>query len=312
MPRRFIITTKPPATLKPPTRKPAGRPTSKPSVGKTPPREVKSFAIVPWTGANEGEKIIAYGPSGIGKTTLAAMAPTPVFLGVDDGGRKIVNPITGKLINKVDGIETFQDVRDALQAPGLFDQVETIVIDTITKLEELMQHFAILNITFKGAKVQSFRQFGWDGPEVLVDQFRLLMSDLDSHTRAGRNVILLAQQGQIRRSSASTDDYLEDGPFISHTNRYSAREELKQWADHVLRIGYLNLQVHREKDAKAGKVVSEGTERAIFSAGAQHFTAKSRPINGHQIPDVISFEALTDDSLWQYIFGGAVAEKGGD
>lgn len=305
------MATKPPSRKsKPPN--PKGKPGLKPGVPSRKEHKPKSFNIALWTGEDEGEKIVLYGKSGIGKTTLASTAPNPVFIGVDDGGRKITNPLTGDPIQVVSGVETFQDVRDALAQKNLFPKDCTIVIDTLSKMEELIQNHVIATTTVNGQRVTSFRKFGWDGDRYTLDQIRLLLADLDQHTRVGRNAILLCQQGQIKVANAEGSDYLEDGPFLQHRSDCSAREEVKQWADHVLRIGYLDLEVAVEKGAKAGKVVSEDATRAVFSGGAQHFTAKSRPVNGRRIPPVISFESEQDTSLWQYLFEGAVAEEGGE
>lgn len=266
-------------------------------------RQAKSFSVAPWTGAGEGEKIVLYGKSGIGKTTLAAMAPNPVFIGIDDGGRKITNPLTGQPVLAVHGIETFHDVRDALGQTDLWPEGCTVVIDTLTKMEELIQAYIMETVTQNGQRVTSFRKYGWDGDRHILDAYRLLLNDLDVLSRKGRNVLLLCQQGQIRVANAEGADYLEDGPFLQHRNDCSTREEVKQWADHVLRIGYLDLSVVKDDHkAKAGKVVSEDATRAVFSGGAQHFTAKSRPVNGERIPTVISFESESDNALWQFLF----------
>jgi hypothetical protein len=306
-----MVPSKPPKSTKPP--KASGKPrksspskvskASKP--GRKADRPAKSFKIIPWSGSDEGEKIVLYGKSGIGKTTLAALAPNPVFIGVDDGGRKIGHPVTGEPVQVVEGIEDFQDVRDALAQDELWPEGCTIVVDTLTKMEEWIQNYVLETTTVNGKHVTSFRKFGWDGDRYTLDQVRNLLTDLDRHSRAGRNVILLCQQGQIRVANAEGSDYLEDGPFLQHRNDCSAREEVKQWADHVGRVGYLALEVATEKGSKAGKVISDDATRAVFTGGAQHFTAKSRPINGNRIPPVISFEEPTDGSLWDYIFGDA-------
>jgi len=304
--------TPPKALTTPP--KPAGRPVvSKSKPGPVSARPPRTFSVKSWTGAGEGEKVLLYGKSGIGKTTLAAMAPSPIFIGVDDGGRKIVNPKTGTPIQVVDGIECFQDIRDALHQDDLWPDGCSVVLDTLTKVDSEWAPAHILeHVTINGARASSFRKFGWDGDRHTLDFIRLLLVDLDAHARKGHNVILLCQQGQIRVANSEGADYLEDGPFLQHRNDCSVREEVKQWSDHVLRIGYLDMTVHVEKGAKAGKVVSQGTERAIFSAGAQHFTAKTRPVNGHPLPAVIGFEDETDDSLMQFLFHGATVGEGGD
>ena len=76
----------------------------------------KTFRIEKWDGTKSGEKIIIYGDHGRGKTTLASMAPKPVFIGLDDGGRKLHHPITGEQLNYIPDVETFEDVRGALNA----------------------------------------------------------------------------------------------------------------------------------------------------------------------------------------------------
>lgn len=294
----------------PPKRKPKGKPLvpkSKPTSRKR-ERAPKNFSVEAWTGEGEGEKLVVYGKSGIGKTTLAAMAPNPIFIGVDDGGRKIQNPLTNEPVQVVRGVEDWQDVRDALHS-DIWPEGSTVVLDTLSKAEEWIQQYVVENITINGQRVTSFRKFGWDGDRHCLDQVRLLLTDLDSLARKGRNVILLCQQGQIKVANAEGSDYLEDGPYLQHRADCSAREEVKQWADHVLRIGYLDMQVAVEKNAKAGKVSGDET-RAVYSGGAQHFTAKSRPVNGYRIPPIVSFDDESDNAIWQFIFEGARLEDG--
>ena len=96
----------------------------------------KTFKVEPWTGENEGEKIVGYGDTGMGKTTLFSMLPSPIFIGLDDGGRRIVNPKTGDAIQHIPDIKTYQDVRDVLHQVDLFPAGSSCVIDTITLLRD--------------------------------------------------------------------------------------------------------------------------------------------------------------------------------
>ena len=90
----------------------------------------KTFQVATWGSDDEGEKIIMYADSGMGKTTLASMLPTPTFAGLDDGGRKIRHPITGEKLKYIPGVETFSDFRMAIQQQDLFNDYETLVVDT--------------------------------------------------------------------------------------------------------------------------------------------------------------------------------------
>lgn len=280
---------------------------TKPSASAPPAHKPKTFSIAPWSDTTEGEKIIIYGKTGDGKTTLASMAPNCVFIGLDDGGRKIPDPRTGQPVNAIPGIASFQDVRDALHQDSLFAPNASLVIDTMTKLEAVMEPHIFQHYPASGGKkATKMRDYGWDGPAHQLDLIRLILSDLDAHVRAGRNVILLAQMGQVTVANSAGLDYLEDGPKLQHNKQYSARTEVCEWADHVLKIGYQDFNVTRENEKqKAGKVENGDATRVIHSGGAPHFIAKSRPIGGNRIPPVIAFATPADDTLWKFIFEGA-------
>lgn len=291
---------------------PAKPPMQKPNVMKPTPASAhvaKTFSVTPWAGKNEGKKVTIYGKSGSGKTSLAALIENAIFIGIDDGGRTI-KQADGTDLMVIPGIESYQDVRDALRQKNLFPDGSTAVIDTMTKLEELQEPYIFQHNTLKGgAKATSMRAFGWDGPSLQLDCLRLILTDLEGLVRRGINVVLLCQLAQIRVANAEGLDYLEDGPKLLHNNQYSSRTELCEWSDHVFRIGYTDMNVQKENEkAKVGKVVSSDATRAVFTGGAQHFIAKSRPVDGYRIPSVIGFESAQDDSLWQFMFKGARAE----
>jgi hypothetical protein len=281
-------------------------PTSaKPATARTP---AKTFSIATYAEANEGQKIVLYAPTGLGKSTLASTAPSPVFLAFDKNAR-IVNPITGVAVNMIPGLESFQDLRDALHQKGLFPEGSTIVLDTITKAEAAAEQYIFANYKLKQGQATHMRAYGWDGPGHQLDVMRLLLSDLDPHVATGLNVILLAQQGQATLSNAEGVDYLQDGPRLAHTKQYSSRLEVSEWADHVLRIGYLDFEVRLDNDkARVGKASGSQT-RAIYSGGAAHYLAKTRLIKGKRLPPTISFSEPGDDSLWSMIFRGAIPEQ---
>lgn len=305
----------------PPSKPPAGKPATPPKMPSSKPAPTaaykpKTFSVAPWTDAGQGEKIVVYGPSGNGKTTLASMSPNPIFIGVDDGGRKIRNPKTGEPVRAIgdadNPVETFRDIRDAVNQHDLFPVGSTLVIDTITKAEVLGEHYTFETVKTEGGKTATgIEDYGYGkGYRFLTETMRLLLTDLDALVRRGVNVILLAQQGQATVANLEGTDYLEDGPKLYHSkNGTGVRSEFCEWADHIFRIGHSNVSVAKA-NAKATKgKVSGSTERVIFTAKELHFVAKSRPIDGYNIPAVVSFESQQDDSIWQYVFEGARAAE---
>lgn len=304
---------RPPAPTKPPAPTPVRPPpppvNARPAAVRVP---TKTFAISTQPSGTEGEKIVIYAKTGNGKTTLASMAPNPVFLSFDKSTAKIINPKTKAACQIISGITGYQDVRDVLHQVNLFPDGCSIVIDTLSKLEAVAEQYIFDNYPApgkQGGRATHMRAYGWDGPAHQTDLIRLLLSDLDPHVEAGRNVILLCQQGQVKIPHSAGMDYLEDGPKLSHNNQTSSRMEVCEWADHVLRIGYQDFEVHADNDkARVGKAGGSMT-RAIFSGGAAHYVAKTRPIDGKTLPAVISFSEPQDDSLWLMMFEGAIPDS---
>lgn len=289
--------------------KPAAPPpaSAKPAAAKGP---TKTFSIGVHSADTDGAKVILYGKTGNGKTTLASLRENVIFLSMTDGQQKVINPITGKECPVVQGLRDFQDVRDALHQGNLFPDKCSICIDTVTRLEAASERYIFDNYPApgkQGGKATSMRAYGWDATAHQLDVMRLLISDLDPHVSAGRDIILLAQQAQVKISTSAGLDYFEDGPKLSHNNQYSSRMEVCEWADHVLRIGYQGFDVTtRDDKARVGKVVEGDLQRAVFAGGQAHFLAKTRLINGKRLPPIISFASETDDSLWQFLFHGGI------
>jgi len=313
------MASKPPSRSKPtpaPSRsKPASK-LAKPNRSK-PGRDehvAKSFSVAPLTGDNEGEKVLVYAKSGTGKTTLASQVENNVFIPLDDGARKIHNPLTGKPVDAIAGVESWADLRDAVQqAPSLIPEGGTLTLDTITRAQPLAEAWVVANVKLeKGGYARNLEAFGFGkGYRHVLEQFRCLLSDLDKVIRSGRNVILVAQLDQTIVANPAGVDYYEEVPKLIENKQGPVRTEVCEWCDQIMRLGYLNMDIEKDTaESRVGKVNGDA-ERAIFTGGAQHFIAKSRPIKGHRLPPVVSFEHEGDNSIWQYLFHGAVSEEEG-
>jgi len=268
----------------------------------------KTFGIKTWDGGLQGEKMLVYGKSGMGKTTLASMAPRPVFIGLDDGGRKIRNPKTNEALRFVDGITTFDDVRDVLRSTSLFENNKTIVIDTVTALEFLCTAHVIKTVPAKdNVPATNIESYGWGkGYRHLLDFMSLILQDCDALVKVGKNILFLAQNQLARQSNAEGDDYLADMPSL-YCGKWSVADRYIEWADHVLIIRDVGLAVGKDKKVKGGQ------DRAVFTIKQPYYAAKSRPlVDGSHLPEAISFASAEDDSLWTFLFGGKQDETKAD
>lgn len=301
--------TKPPAPKPtPPVIKPAGSKPPTSSKPATAPRAAKTFSIVTYGDSKEGEKVILYGPSGGGKTSLAATTPNPVFFPIDDGARKIIHPVTGAELRAIRGVESLEDMRDALRQHNLFNEGDTAVIDTITKVQDDFGIPYTLKTVKKekGGDAQNVEDYGYGkGYTHLLGSMRLLLPDFDNLIRKGVNVLLLAQTANSRVANAEGTDYIQEGPKLHQDSNVSIRSEFCAWADHVLRIGHGNFTVARANDkATKGKISGDST-RLIYTQPRLHFIAKNRCMPFGRVPEIVSFDSPSDDSIWQFVFKGA-------
>jgi len=181
------------------------------------------------------------------------------------------------------------DMMDALKAPG-WDRVKTIVIDSLTKAEELAIESTLKWIPHeKGHKCQRLEDYGYGkGFSHVFDTFLPLLNLLDSHTHAGRHVILICHDCTTNVPNPAGEDWLRYEPRLQSptSGKASIRLRVREWADHVLFLGY---DVAVDKD---GKGQGSGT-RTLYPVELPHCMAKSRTC-GEAIP-------LNGSNVWNHI-----------
>jgi len=224
---------------------------------------------------NAGHRIVVYGPGGIGKTTLSAQAPGNVaFFDLDDSLPRLRTGLgeTAKQIRPVPGIESWSDLRETLQADG-WESISTIVIDSLTKAEELAVTHTLENVPHeKGHRVRRLEDYGFGkGYQHVFDVFLPLLADLDRHCRAGRHVVLICHDCTSTVPNPAGEDWLRYEPRLQSpkSGRASIRLRVREWADHVLFLGY-DVDVNEH-----GKGRGAGT-RTLYPAELPHCMAKSR------------------------------------
>lgn len=182
-------------------------------------------------------RYVVYGPEGVGKSSLAADAPNPIFLDVDDGSAGL--DVARYTFRDGPGGHvplTYAEVIEALDdlAANPHD-FKTLVIDTADRLEALMWKHILKResqpsaLNKSGKEFHSIEEFGYGkGYQLAVDEWRDLCRRLDLlRTHRGMTVVILAH-AQIRTfKNPEGDDY----------DRYSLRIHekaggfLREWAD---------------------------------------------------------------------------------
>ncbi len=169
-----------------------------------------------------------YGPEGVGKSSLAADAPKPLFIDVEGGADNI--DVARYMFRDEEGghvprsyAEVVAAIEDLIANPG--HGHETLVLDTIDALEALV-HRHICEANGK-ASVEDFG-FG-KGYQVALDEFRRFLALLDGLRAKGMQVVMLGHSIVKTFKNPEGEDY----------DRYQLRVHdktgglIKEWCDIV-------------------------------------------------------------------------------
>lgn len=261
--------------------------TAPPTASPTPSVQLK-FSPVATT---KGQRIGIYGVPGIGKTSLITTLPgkTVVFdadssLGVlKKSGIKLDNTLTAPA-------ESFEDILNALNDQSIWDGVNNIVIDTITRVEKLAIEYVLKTFkSKKGERVNNITEYGFgDGFRLLFDQMLKLFASLEQHAlRHGRNIIIIAHSTACKAPNPTGDDYLRYEPQLTSSEKQNTKSYMMAFLDHLLFINY-------EVAAVEGKAKGNGT-RIIYPVETATHMAKSR------ILKEAMFYKANDNTLWEKI-----------
>jgi len=235
-------------------------------------------------------RVLIYGIEGIGKSSLAAQAPSPIFIATEDGLDQI--DCTSFPLAK-----TFSDVTDALQTLiAERHDFHTVVIDSLDWLERLAwdvlcEQYGVSSIE----KVDGGYQRGYSHA---LTHWRKVLADLDTLRRdRGMCVVLLAH--------AKVEKF--EDPEHSAYDRYSPRLHrhvtslVTEWADAVLFATRKLITKTEEggfgrKRTRADGLGKDGGDRVLRCVGSPACIAKNR----YELPAEMEL-------LWQPLMDGIIA-----
>ncbi len=240
-----------------PTR-PTTRPTAKPA-GK--------FTVSSGVVADPPQKILIYGTGGIGKSSLAALAPKPTFIDVDHDGTKFLD------VRRVGGVKSYDDMLEALRADELWKDTRTVVIDSMTGVCKLALAWTLANVkTERGQAVTSIEGYGYGKGYRFVHETTLrFISELNRHIGEGRNVILIAHVEVATKPNPEGEDFKTYSPAIPQKESAPTAQFIQSWTDHTFYVGY-------DVKAEDGKAKGSGSRR-IEVKEQPAFLAKSRTLS---------------------------------
>lgn len=215
------------------------------------------------------KRVLLYGPEGIGKSTFANGAPSPIFLCPEDGTAELD-------VARLPEPQSWSDVIDAVRLLGREQhEFRTLVIDTLDWIEPLCwRHVCAVG------KKESIEDFGYGkGYLAALEEWRGLIVEIDKlRASRGMHIVMLGHSKVATFKNPEGDDY----------DRYSLKMHekagglLKEWVDAVLFANYETF-VDKASDRARGKGLSSGA-RVIHTERRAAWDAKNRYGMPEQIP----------------------------
>lgn len=215
------------------------------------------------------QKVVLYGPEGIGKSTFASHFPEPLFIDTEGGTKQLD-------VARFPKPESWQylmdEVREVLMKPGL---CRTLVLDTADWAEQLCT--AAICAKYQKTGIEDFG-YG-KGYVFQEEEFGRPLNLLEDVACRGIHVVVTAH---AKLSKFEQPDEL--APYDRWSLKLTKKNSpmLKEWADMVLFANYKTFTVRTEDK----KVKAQGGKRVMYTTHHPCWDAKNR----HGLADELPFD----------------------
>lgn len=234
----------------------------------------------------KAKKVVIYGPEGIGKSSLAAQFPRPVFIDTEGS----TTEMDVQRLPKPSSWEMLQQQAAWVKQQGA-NRFGSLIIDTFDWAEMLC-----VNSVCAAHSKSGVEDFGYGKGYVYVaEEIGRFLNFLQDVVDSGIHVVLVAHSQIVKFEQPD-----EMGAYDRYQLKLGAKTGsrtaplVKEWADIVLFINYKTFSVAADKEGKKNK--AQGGARTMYTTHHPAWDAKNR----HGLPD----ELPLDYSRIAHIFSG--------
>lgn len=217
------------------------------------------------------QRVLIYGVEGVGKTTLAAQFPSPLFIDTEGSSdhldvRRLPAPDTwATLLDEVRWVRDFP-----------YECGGTLVVDTLDWAERLCAEHVCKREEWDSIETPSYGK----GYTYVYEEFGRLLNLLTECRDAGLNVVCVCHA--VKERVEQPDEmgaYDSWGPKLLNSRKTSIAAMAKEWADAVLFLNFKTIVVATDvdKNGKARKHKAQnGKDRVMYASHAAAWDAKNR------------------------------------
>jgi hypothetical protein len=242
-------------------------------------------------------RYVIYGAGSVGKTTLAASAPNPLFVQIEDGAREfdVVRPkfddATGREVPR--SYEEVIDLLSALATSDLGDR-ETLVLDGLHQLDVLVQDY----VCRQNPKWKSIQTAGFGvGESEVLDKWRAVTTRLeDINTRKNMRVVLTGHAQVAKFKNPEGAEFDRYDLAVTKHPKGDVAAFLYGWAE-VFAFAKFETLTHEVGKRTVGLNIA--SDRIMHLTWTNAFQAKCR-LGG---PETIQLSRDGTPRSWAEIFG---------
>lgn len=204
------------------------------------------------------------GDAGLGKTSLAATFPKPIFIRAEDGLQAV------PLASRPDAfpvIASVDDVWEQLTALIKEDhQYKTLVIDSITQLDTIFTQYIVESDPKKPKSIaQALGGYGAGFQMLSSLHGRVRKAAGILNEKKGMNIVFIAH------AETETIELPDADPYTRYNIRMQ-KKSVSHYIDNVDLCGFIKLETFTQGDGDRKKAISDGTRLLVTYATAANIS----------------------------------------
>ena len=215
------------------------------------------------------QKVVIYGSEGIGKSSLAAQFPDPLFIDTEGGTAHMD-------VRRIDKPQSWEELLGIVkEVAATKDVCKTLVLDTADWAEQLVTTYLCTKY-----KQNSIESFGYGkGYTYLGEEFARLLGAFDTVLASGIHVVVTAH-AKMRKFEQPD----EMGAYDRWEMKLSKQVAplLKEWCDLLLFCNYQTYVVTSENNTQK----AQGGKRVMYTSHHPAWDAKNRV----QLPEMLPLD----------------------